>query len=64
MARAHESSLLALSQVIESKQKRMANLTKMLKIPGLIEEHKTRIMGDIMKLMEIIQDKENLMEEM
>jgi hypothetical protein len=64
MARAHESSLLALSQVIESKQKRMANLTKMLEIPGLIEEHKTRIMGDIMTLMEIIQDKENLMEEM
>ncbi len=50
--------------MIESKQKRMANLTKMLKIPGLIKEHKTRIMGDIMKLMEIIQDKENLMEEM
>ena len=56
-ARAHESSLLALSQVIESKQKRMVNLTKMLEIPGLIEEHKTCIMGDIMTLMDIIQDK-------
>jgi hypothetical protein len=29
MAHAHESSLLALSWLIESKQKRMANLTKM-----------------------------------
>ena len=39
-ARAPESSLLALSQVIESKQKRMVNLTKMLEIPGMIDEHK------------------------
>ncbi len=62
-SRAYESSLLALSQVIESKQKRMANLTKMLAIPGLIDEHKTHIMEDIMKLMDIIQQKENLMED-
>ena len=60
---AYESSLLALAQVIESKQKRMANLTKMLAIPGLIDEHKTHIMEDIMKLMDIIQQKENLMED-
>jgi hypothetical protein len=62
-ARAYESSLLALAQVIESKQKRMANLTKMLAIPGLIDEHKTHIMEDIMKLMDVIQQKENLMED-
>ncbi len=61
-ARAHESSLLALSQVIESKQKTLANMTKMLEIPGISEDHKTRILGDIMKLMQVIQDKENLME--
>ncbi len=60
--RAHESSLLALSQVIESKQKTLANMTKMLEIPGISEDHKTRILGDIMKLMQVIQDKENLME--
>ena len=63
-ARANESSLLALAQVIESKQKRMANLTKILAITGLIDEHKTRIMEDIMKLMDVIQQKENLMEDM
>ncbi len=63
-AQAYESSLLALAQVIESKQKRMANLRKMLAIPGLIDEHKTRIIDDIMKLMDLIQQKENLMEDM
>ncbi len=36
----------------------------MLEIPGLIDERKTQIMGDIMKLMDIIQDKEYLMEDM
>jgi hypothetical protein len=42
----------------------MTNHTKMLEIPGLIDERKTQIMGDIMKLMDIIQDKEYLMEDM
>ena len=53
-AHANESSLLALSQVVESKQKKKANLTKMLAIPGLIDEHKTHIMEDIVKLMDIV----------
>lgn len=51
---------LQFSQVIESKQKRMANLIKMLEIPRLMEEHEMRIMGDIMTLMEIIQGKEKI----
>ncbi len=61
-ARAHESSLLALSQVIESKQKTLANMTKMLEIPKISEDHKSCILDDIMHLMQVIQDKENLME--
>jgi hypothetical protein len=63
-ARAHESSLLAFAKVIESKQKRMANLTKMLELPGLEERHRTHILDNIMTLMNIIQDKEILMEDM
>jgi hypothetical protein len=63
-AQAYERSLLAEAQVIESMQKRMANLTKILAIPGLIDEHKTCIMEYIMKLMDVIQQKENLIEYM
>jgi hypothetical protein len=54
------AAYLQFSQVIESKQKRMANLIKMLEIPCLMEEHEMRIMGDIMTLMEIIQGKEKI----
>jgi hypothetical protein len=53
-----------ISQVTESKQKRMANLMKMLEILGLIEEHKMCIMGNILTLMKNIRDNKNLMEEM
>jgi hypothetical protein len=38
---AYESSLLALAQVIESKQKSMTNLMKIL--TGLIDEHNIHI---------------------
>ncbi len=60
-AHAHERSLHVLSQVIESKQKMLSNMTKMLEIPGL-HEHKSRILNDIMHLMQVIQEKGNLME--
>jgi hypothetical protein len=63
-AHAHESSLLALSQVIELKQKTLANMMKMLEIPGISDSHKSCILDDIMKLMQVIQDKENSMEEL
>jgi hypothetical protein len=37
-------------------------MTKMLEIPGISDDHKSRILNDIMHLMEVIQEKENLME--
>jgi hypothetical protein len=59
----HECGMLALSQVIESKQKRVASLTKLLEIPGMEAAQKSQILDKIMELMEDIQDKENLMEQ-
>jgi uncharacterized protein YoxC len=61
--RSHECGMLALSQVIESKQKRVASLTKLLEIPGTEAAQKSQILDKIMKLMEDIQDKENFMEQ-
>ena len=60
--RSHECGMLALSQVIESKQKRVAALTKLLEIPGMEGEQKSKILDKIMELMSEIQEKENLME--
>jgi len=54
---------LHLSQVIESKQKRVESLTKLLEIPGMEAAQKSQILDKIMELMEDIQDKENLMEQ-
>ena len=61
--RSHECGMLALSQVIESKQKRVASLTKLLEIPGMEAGQKTQILEKIMELMADIQDKENIMEQ-
>ncbi len=60
--RSHECGMLALSQVIESKQKGVAALTKLLEIPGMEGEQKSKILDKIMELMSEIQEKENLME--
>jgi hypothetical protein len=60
--RSHECGMLALSQVIESKQKRVAALTKLLEIPNVEAGQKHRIMDKIMELMSEINDKENPME--
>jgi hypothetical protein len=37
-------------------------MTKMLEIPGISESQKSHLLDDIMKLMQVIQEKENLME--
>jgi hypothetical protein len=60
--RSHEYGMLALSQVIESKQKRVASLTKLLEIPGMEAGLKSQILDKIMELMNDIQGKENVME--
>jgi uncharacterized protein YoxC len=52
-----------LSQVIESKQKRVESLTKLLEIPGMEAAQKSQILDKIIELMEDIQGKENLMEQ-
>jgi hypothetical protein len=39
----------------------MANLTKMSELPGLDKHHKTHTMENIMTLMDVIQEKLNLM---
>jgi uncharacterized protein YoxC len=54
---------LHLSQVIESKQKRVESLTKLLEIPGMEAAQKSQILDKIIELMEDIQGKENLMEQ-
>jgi hypothetical protein len=51
--RSYECGMLALSQVIESKQKWVAALTKLLKIPNMEAMQKHQIMD---KTMEFIRD--------
>ena len=62
-ALANQSSLLALSQVITSKQKRVATLTQMLAVNGLSETIKGGIYEQVVALLAEILEKENLMEE-
>ncbi len=45
----HECGMLALLQVIESKQKRVAALTKLLEIPNMEDMQKHQIMDKIME---------------
>ena len=53
--RSHECNVLALTQLIESKQKRVASFTKLLQIPGMESEQKTKILDKVVELMEEIQ---------
>jgi hypothetical protein len=56
-----ECNVLVLTQVIESKQKWVASLTKLLEIPGMDSEQKTEILDKVMALMaEIQQDEKDL----
>jgi hypothetical protein len=59
----HECNVFALTQVIESKQKRGGALTKLLEIPGMDGDQKSRILEKVMELMgEIEKDKKGLQE--
>jgi hypothetical protein len=60
--RSLECGMLALLQFIELKQKRVADLTKLLEIPNMEAMQKHQIMDKIKELMSEINDKENLME--
>jgi hypothetical protein len=62
-ALANQSNLLALSQVINSKQKRVNTLTQMLWCNHLPDAIKTGLYDQVVALMEEISEKENLMEE-
>jgi hypothetical protein len=62
-ALANQSNLLALSQVINSKQKRVNTLTQMLGFNHLPDAIKTGLYDRVVALMEEISEKENLMEE-
>ncbi len=59
----HECNVLALTQVIESKQKHVAVLTKLLEISGMDSEQKAKILEKVMQLMEEIKSNENLLRE-
>ena len=59
--RSHECNMLALTQVIESKQKRVASFTKLLQIPGMESEQKNLILGKVMELMEEIKEDEKIL---
>ncbi len=61
--RSHECNLLALTQVIESKQKRVASLTKLLENPGMEGKQKSSILNKIMELMNDIQDNEETLQQ-
>ncbi len=55
----HECYTLALTQVLESKQKRVAALTKLLEILGMVSEQKSKILEKVMQLMEEIKHDRN-----
>jgi hypothetical protein len=59
--RSHECNVLALTQLIESKQKWVASFTKLLQIPGMESEQKTKILDKVMELMEEIQADEKVL---
>ncbi len=61
-ALATQSNLLALSQVINSKQKRVHTLTQMLGCGNLSDSIKDGLYDQVVKLMEEISEKENMME--
>ncbi len=55
--------MLSLLQVIESKQKWITALPKLLEIPNMDSEQKHQILENIMELMAEINDKENVIEQ-
>ena len=57
--RAMECGMLAMSQVLLSKQKRVESLTKMLELPGISENVRQGLLGQIMALLDEIANKEN-----
>ncbi len=59
----HECKVLALTQVIESKQKRVSALTKLLEIPGMDGDQKSKILEKVMELMEEIERDEKVLQE-
>ena len=61
--RTHECNVLALTQVVESKQKRVGALTKLLEIPGMEGDQKSRILEKVMELMEEIERDEKVLQE-
>ncbi len=61
-ALATQSNLLALTQVINSKQKRVHTLTQMMGCGNLSDTIKAGLYDQVVKLMEEISEKENLME--
>ncbi len=50
--------MLVLTQVIESKQKWVASLTKLLEIPGMDTEQRTKILEKVIDRMDEIQKDE------
>jgi hypothetical protein len=50
--------VLVLTQVIESKQKWVASLTKLLEIPEMDAEQRTKILDKVIDLMDEIQQDE------
>ncbi len=61
--RSLECSVSAMMQVIESKQKRVASLTKLLEIPGMEESQRAKILDKVMELMGEIEQEENVLHE-
>ncbi len=59
----HKCNVLALTQVIESKQKRVSALTKLLEIPGMDGDQKSKILEKVMELMEEIERDEKVLQE-
>jgi len=51
-------NVLVLTQMIESKQKWLASLTKLLEIPGMDAEQRTKILNKVIDLMDEIQQDE------
>lgn len=55
--------LMCLHSIIDSKQKRVNSLTKLLAIPGMESEQKDKILEKIMLLMDEIQEDEKALRE-